>query len=380
MKYTEFKGIRISKLAMGAMRLPVKREEKDMPIDYEKAEGIIDYAYGQGVNYFDTAYIYHSGQSEVFLGKALSKYPRGSYYLADKFNASANPDYIKQFQEQLKRLDTDYIDFYMLHGLQDPLIDTVLNSGCIPYFEALKTEGKIKYFGFSFHGSLKGLKRLLHMRSWDFVMIQLNYFDWFYGDAKEFYELLERMNVPVMVMEPVRGGRLAALTPKAEALLKNVEPDKSIASWAMRWLMNLPQVAVVLSGMSDISQAVDNIATFAEYKPLDDIEKKALKEACEIFRPSVAAACTDCRYCISDCPKGLDIPKLIGVYNEVKLDHKWRISFLGNLPEEQKPDACTACGICVKHCPQDLDIPGYMSELTGWSNEMIRWHGLFAMH
>ena len=369
MKYTNFKDIKISKLGFGVMRLPLIEGGGEADIDYEKAEALVDYAYEQGVNYYDTAYIYHGEQSEEFIGKALSKYPRDSYYVADKFNLQANPNYREQFELQLKRLNLDRIDFYMLHGVQDPNLATVSENGCIPYFDSLKAEGKIKYFGFSFHGSPDGFKQLLSMYDWDFVMIQLNYYDWAYGEAKELYKLAEEKNIPLMIMEPVRGGKLATLTPEASQLLNEVEPSRSIASWAMRWLMDLPQIAVVLSGMSTLEQVKDNVSTFTEFKALDDSEKKTLHEACELFRPTVAAACTDCRYCIADCPKELDIPRLLKVYNDIKIDHMWRIVLLGNLPKSQQPENCTACGICVKQCPQDLDIPKYMTELVKWSNE-----------
>jgi predicted aldo/keto reductase-like oxidoreductase len=152
-------------------------------------------------------------------------------------------------------------------------------------------------------------------------------------------------------------------------MLKEFEPNRTIASWAMRWLMDLPQVAVVLSGMSDIDQVKDNIATFTEHEALSEEEKDVLQKACELFRPTVAAACTDCRYCIADCPKGLDIPRILNVFNEVKIGHMWRIALLGNLPEEQQPSNCIACNICMDRCPQDLDIPEYMAELIKRKNE-----------
>jgi predicted aldo/keto reductase-like oxidoreductase len=344
-------------------------EGDESAIDYTKAQEIIDHAYELGVNYYDTAYIYHGGNSELFLSKALSKYPRDSYYLADKYNLHAKPDYRKQFAEQLERLNTDYIDFYLLHGLQDPNIDFISENDCIPYFESLKAEGKIKYFGFSFHGSPGGFKRLLPMHNWDFVMIQLNYYDWVYGDAKELYEMAAEKNIPIMVMEPLRGGLLASLTEKSEKMLKELEPNRSIASWWMRWIMGLPQITTVLSGMSDINQLKDNIATFTEHKALKENEISVLLEACEIFRPTIAAPCTNCRYCIADCPKGLDIPRLISIYNDVKLNQEWRISFLGNLSSEQQPSNCIVCNICVKRCPQDLDIPSYITELVNLKNE-----------
>jgi len=371
MQYKNVNGTaNVSRLAMGAMRLPTTRPEYGAPIDYEKAQNIIDYLYENGVNYFDTAYIYHGGESEKFLGKALSKYERESYYLANKFNIQANPDYAAQFHEQLQRLNTDYIDFYMVHGVQDPLIDFVSESGCLPYFESLKTTGKIKHFGFSFHGSPAGFRKMLKLHKWDFVMIQLNYFDWIYGDAKELYEMLEKENIPVMVMEPLRGGRLGILSPETEMMLKKVEPERSLASWAMRWLMDLPQVLTILSGMSDLSAASDNIKTFKEHKPLNLEEKQILLDVCKIYRPSVAVGCTDCRYCTDYCPMGLDIPRFIRIYNEVKLDHMWRASFLGNLPEGQRAEFCNACGSCLVHCPQNIEIPKYMAELSKMQKQM----------
>ena len=185
MQTFHFKGeVTLSRLGMGAMRLPMK-EEEGSPIDVEKAQEIIDYAVKNGVNYFDTAYVYHEGKSEEFLGKALSKYPRDSFYVADKFNYMANPDYKAQFAEQLDRLQMDRIDFYLLHAVSDDLMDQLLSCGCIDYFDQMKAEGKIRYFGFSFHGTPDALRKMVSLHSWDFVQIQLNYYDWLFGDAKE---------------------------------------------------------------------------------------------------------------------------------------------------------------------------------------------------
>jgi len=349
--------MKLSKLGMGAMRLPTNENG----IDQKKAEEIINYAYKNGVNYFDTAYIYHGGESEVFLGKALSKYPRDSYYIADKFNATVNPDYAAQFNEQLSRLNCGYIDFYMYHGIQDVYIKQLEVNGTIEYFESQKAEGKIKNFGFSFHGTPDGLRRMFALRKWDFVMLQLNYFDWLYGEGKTLYEIASAQNIPIMVMEPLRGGKLAKLTPEAVAVLNT---QKSTASWFMRWLMTLPNVSVVLSGMTTLEQAQDNVNTFFNEEPLSEDEQAILKKACDIYRPTVAVACTDCRYCTDDCPQGLDIPRLMGIYNEVKFGGMWRVSFLNALQEDKRPKDCTACGLCVERCPQNLDVPVYFKELA----------------
>ena len=363
MKYKEFKDeIKLSRLGMGNMRLPVLNND-DGQIDYEKAKAIIDLCIKSGVNYFDTAYIYHNSKSEEFVGKALAEYPRDSYYVADKFNMMANPDYRVQFQEQLDRLGMERIDFYLIHGVQDALVDGLSQSGCIGYFHSLKAEGKICYLGFSFHGTPEALRRTLNLYSWDFVQIQLNYYDWYFVEAKELYEILTEENIPVMVMEPVHGGLLANMEEKAGAILKGAAPDKSLASWAMRWVMSLDNVQVVLSGMSELSQVEDNLHTFDEAMPLSDSDREKIKEAAAIQHAAVAVACTNCRYCCPNCPAKLDIPTLIKAYNDAKIGGAWRLSSLMSFPQEKWPVACVGCGVCKEHCPQSFDIPTYMGEM-----------------
>ena len=365
MKYTQaFEGLSVSRLGMGAMRLPVQENQEGKPLDFEAAREIIRRCIEGGINYFDTAYIYHGGHSETFLAKALAEYPRDSYFLADKFNLQANPDFRAQFAQQLERLNTDYIDFYLLHGIQDSWEEPMLQSGCIEYFREMKAQGKIRHFGFSFHGSPDSLRRLLAAGPWDFVQIQLNYMDWLFEDAKELYEILDQAGIPILVMEPLRGGRLASLNPQTAEKLLAAQPGKSLASWGMRWLMRLPRVAVVLSGMSNPDQAQDNIATFSEGKPLSEEESALLMQACQEYRARVAAACTGCRYCTDDCPMGLDIPRILNIYNAIKLDSEWRASLLYSLPEGKRPDSCICCGACTGHCPQSFDIPAYMAELA----------------
>lgn len=240
----------------------------------------------------------------------------------------------------------------------------MLQSGCIEYFREMKAQGKIRHFGFSFHGSPDSLRRLLAAGPWDFVQIQLNYMDWLFEDAKELYEILDQAGIPILVMEPLRGGRLASLNPQTAEKLLAAQPGKSLASWGMRWLMRLPRVAVVLSGMSNPDQARDNIATFSEGKPLSEEESALLMQVCQEYRASVAVACTGCRYCTDDCPMGLDIPRILNIYNAIKLDSEWRASLLYSLPEGKRPDSCIGCGACTGHCPQSFDIPAYMAELA----------------
>ena len=363
MQYKTYKSnVKLSRLGMGNMRLPVV-EGDNSKIDYDKAKAIIDRCMESGINYYDTAFIYHGGKSEEFVGRALAEYPRESFYAADKFNLQAEPDYRAQFAEQLNRLQMDYIDFYLLHGIQDSLIDKFMSNGCISYFDEMKKQGKIRYLGFSYHGSVSELPELLKAYPWDFVQIQLNYYDWYFGNAKELYELLSAENIPVIVMEPVHGGLLANLNEEAGAELKKAAPDKSLASWAMRWVMELDNVQVVLSGMSDTAQIEDNLRTFDEALPLTKEDQEKLRQAAEIQHSAVSVACTVCRYCCPDCPVGLDIPRLLKAYNEAKIGGAWRLASLGNLPEEKMPTACIGCGSCTRHCPQSFDIPGYMNEM-----------------
>ncbi len=363
MQYKAYKDdIRLSRLGMGAMRLPVNAGD-DSDIDYEIAKKIIDYCMSNGINYYDTAYIYHGGRSEEFMGKALAKYPRDSFYIADKFNLQADSDYRAQFAKQLERLKMEYIDFYLLHGIQDNFINEILESGCISYFDTLKKQEKIRYFGFSYHGSPEKLSEILQLYTWDFVQIQLNYYDWYFGDARKLYEILTEAGIPVMVMEPVHGGLLANLTKEAGAVLKSEEPDLSLASWAMRWVKNLDNVQVVLSGMSDRTQVSDNVKTFSEDRALTEKDYGNIEKAARMQHAAVALACTACRYCCAGCPAGLEIPLLLKAYNEAKLGGAWRLAGLDALPEERKPAACVGCGSCSRHCPQGFDIPKYMKEM-----------------
>lgn len=365
MQYKKFKSsAKLSMLGMGAMRLPVVGGDQGN-IDYEKAKAIIDRAYQGGVNYYDTAYIYHNGKSEEFLGKALAEYPRESYYVADKFNLQAEPDYKKQFPEQLSRLNMEYIDFYLIHGIQDAWMDQFLECGALRYFDELKKQGKIRNLGFSFHASPNSLRKLLKIYPWDFVQIQLNYLDWHYGDAKELYEILEEAEIPIMIMEPVRGGKLANLTPEAEAILKEADPEASIASWALRFVMSRPQVQVVLSGMSNLEQMEDNLHIFSETACLTEEEEALVKKAADEFRSKVGVGCTACRYCTPNCPIGLDIPKILSLYNDVKLvNEEWRATFADAMPEGKRPEDCIGCGACTGHCPQSLDVPAVMKEMA----------------
>ncbi len=363
MQYKEFKdGISLSRLGLGTMRLPLQSQE-DKEIDYAKAKEIVDVCMVQGVNYYDTAYIYHGGKSESFLGKALAEYPRDTFFVADKYNFQTEPDYQKQFAQQLERLNMDRIDFYLLHGIQDHFAEEMTSNGCIAYFDEMKQKGKIRCLGFSFHGSGAMLRKLLGLYPWDFVQIQLNYYDWYCEDAKELYDILKEAEIPVMVMEPVHGGLLANLAEEASKVLKEMDADASQASWAMRWVMDLDQVQVVLSGMSTKEQVEDNIKTFSQPLPLPKEHQIQLEKAAKLQYASVAVACTGCRYCCPDCPSNLDIPALLKYYNAAKIGSAWRLRPLKALAKEAQPESCIGCGSCTDHCPQGFAVPQYMQEM-----------------
>ena len=364
MQYKAFQGASLSRLGMGNMRLPTLENMDGQPIDYDRAKAIIDNAVRMGVNYFDTAYIYHGGESERFVGRALADYPRESYYVADKFNLEANPDYKAEFAEQLERLNMEYIDFYLLHGIGDHSADSFMSNGSIEYFDGLKREGKIRWLGFSFHGSPDTLRRLLKAYHWDFVQIQLNYYDWYFGTARQQYEILTQMGIPVMVMEPVHGGMLAKLNEKTAQMLKDAAPERTLASWAMRWVLGLDNVQVVLSGMSDLDQLQDNVNTFSESLPLNEKEQALVEKVVQLYRADVSVPCTACRYCCPDCPIGLEIPALLAAYNDAKIGGAWRLASLNALPENRRPAACIGCGSCTGHCPQRIDVPKYMREMA----------------
>ncbi|MEQ3170118.1 aldo/keto reductase [Dysosmobacter welbionis] len=361
MKTKAFQDTALSCLGMGNMRLPVGEDGK---IDYAKAGEIIDYVYRHGVNYFDTAWPYHSGESETFLGDIMPKYPRESYHLATKYVSFAGPDYKGIFEAQLKKLKTDYIDFYLIHAVFDNNADDYINSGCIEYFKEQKRLGRIRHFGFSSHASVATLEKFIKANDeWDFAQIQLNYMDWTLQDAKGQYEMLTQHRIPVMVMEPVRGGRLAKLTPETEAELKAVHPDWSIPSWAFRWLMRLPNVQVILSGMTTLEQAVNNVETFTNGEALSDADAELLLQVCEKYQKQISVPCTACRYCCDGCPEGIDIPAMMEIYNSLKVSGIWGIKEQ-ILSHEKNAANCIGCGACATHCPQSIQIPDVMSELA----------------
>lgn len=370
MIYKVFKDLKLSRLGMGNMRLPTIGDPMTGPIQEDKAQEIIDHVYKSGVNYFDTAYMYHGGNSEKFLGRALKKYQRGSYYLADKlfgFLVAGGRKPADIFEEQLQRCGTDYFDFYLLHDVCEATVDIFNDPGhaIVPYLLEQKAKGRIRHLGFSSHAKPGVLKEFLD--KWDcfeFAQIQLNYLDWTLQDAKRQYELLTEKGLPIIVMEPVRGGRLAALSPELDAKLLAARPDKNVASWAFRWLQGLPNVQLVLSGMTRLEQAVDNVATFAKEEPLTAAESAVLADVVEKLKGKINVPCTGCHYC-DGCPQGLHIPDLVASCNEFCVEPGPVARLMTfNIPEGLRPSACVACGLCAEKCPQHIDIPGVMKKFA----------------
>jgi len=377
MMTNDFQGRQLSRLGFGTMRLPTNA---DGSIDEAQVAEMTAYAIAHGVNYFDTAYPYHGGESERVIGRVLSKYPRHSYCLATKYpghqiiSTGYNPAEI--FEEQLKKCGVEYFDFYLLHNVYEKSMEVYLDPqwGIVDYFKEQKRLGRIKHLGFSCHAETKGLKEFLDVcgKDMEFCQIQLNYLDWTLQDAKGKYNLLTERGIPVWVMEPVRGGRLAKLSEAEEAKLKGLRPDASIASWGFRFLQGLPNVKMVLSGMSNMEQMVDNVKTFSEDKPLAEEETALLLEIAEGMKDSIP--CTACRYCCDGCPAGLDIPGLISTYNEIRfspaVNVAMRIEFM---PEDKKPTACIGCGQCTQMCPQNIDVPGALKDFAEKLSKLPSW-------
>ena len=372
MIYREFADLKLSALGMGAMRLPVI-DGKEADIDAEQTKKMVAYAMEKGINYYDTAWGYHDGNSETVMGEALSAYPRESFYLADKFPGYdlANMDKVESiFEEQLKKCRVDYFDFYLFHNVCEKNIDEYLNEehGIMEYLWKQKENGRIKHLGFSVHGSTEVTKRFLEKYGdrMEFCQIQLNYLDMKFQNADEKLELLKQYDIPVWVMEPIRGGRLAKLTDGQLAKLKAVRPDESAVGWAFRYIQTIPGVVVTLSGMSDFDQMKENIEIFQREEPLTDGEMKILQEIGDEMLREKTVPCTACRYCTSHCPQELDIPELLRLYNEHAFTGGGFIApmLLGTMPDDKKPSACIGCRSCEAVCPQQIKISEVLADFA----------------
>ncbi|MBQ8929983.1 MAG: aldo/keto reductase [Oscillospiraceae bacterium] len=373
MIYKQFQELKLSALGFGAMRLPVL-EGKDDQIDEQAAFDMVDYAMAHGINYYDTAFGYHGGNSELVMGRALARYPRESFYLATKFPGYdlSNMGKVREiFEKQLENCRVDYFDFYLFHNVCELNIEQYLDNeknGIFDYLVEQKRNGRIRHLGFSAHGSYQVMERFLkaYGSEMEFCQIQLNYLDWKFQNADKKVELLSRYNLPVWVMEPLRGGRLVHLSEENEAKLKALRPEVPAHAWAFRFLQSLPEVAVVLSGMSNMEQLQDNIAIFDREEPLSDRERQVLDAVAEEMLSHNLLPCTACHYCVSHCPQQLDIPDLLEMYNEFNFTGGSFIALmkLASMSQDKRPESCVGCQSCEAVCPQQIRISQAMADFA----------------
>ena len=350
-------GIENSLLGYGCMRFPTLENGE---IDEKEAQKLLDKAIAGGVTYIDTAYPYHNGKSESFLGKALKKYDRSSYHLATKLPCwfvKSKEDVVKLFEEQLNKLATDYVDFYLLHAMGRDGYRKMQELGVIEECEKLKAEGRIKYFGFSFHDSYEAFEEIINSRNWDFCQIQLNYMDANEQAGLKGYELAVKKNVPLVIMEPVKGGSLSKFASDIEQKFKSLSTENSISSYALRWVGSLPGVKVILSGMTTMEQVEDNLRTFTNFQPLNEKEKQTVEEVVTMLNDRVQNGCTGCSYCMP-CPAGVNIPENFRAWNTYHVYQDYNVVKWGweGMGEEHQAKNCIKCGKCETMCPQKLHI------------------------
>ena len=381
-------GDMISLVGFGCMRFPTTGEGgRKAPIDIAKTQELVDYAYAHGINYYDTAYVYHGGKSEGVIGAALKKYPRKSYFLADKmpgYNVRVKEDGPKFFEEQIQRCGVDYFDYYLLHSLQNRQgYDKVYEEmGVYDYLVEQKKKGRIRQLGFSFHGDMPFFDYVIDKHPWDFVQVELNYLDWKGQDAEHIYNALVKRHIPCIVMEPLKGGMLASLSTEADAIFKKANPKATVASWAFRYAGSLSDVMVILSGMTYMEHLEDNIKTFTDFKPLTSADYETINLAVAEYQKFKRIGCTACRYCMP-CPFGVEIPTVFATYNQLIMDSNVPDMKAQNTDDYKKkgkafseafhkafaqgggPDKCAKCGACLSKCPQHLEIPSLMSMING---------------
>ena len=363
-------GVRVSRLGFGCMRFPTTPEGK---IDENRALAMLDTAYRAGVNYFDTAYFYHNKTSEEFVGRALARYPRESFYLATKLPLSliSSLEEAKEiFEGQLQSMQVEYFDFYLLHCINQKNWKTTLDNGLIDYLLEQKRQGRIRHLGFSFHDSYALFEEVLTCRDWDFCQIQLNYMDTDIQAGMKGYELAAQRGIPVIVMEPVKGGSLATLSEDICRRFQQARPDWSVASWAMRWVKSLDNCRIILSGMSDEAQVADNLATFDKPQKLTQEELQVISEVRAMIEERTFVGCTNCKYCMP-CPFGVDIPenfRMMNTYakysNEGQLRFDWK-----DMEDAERADQCRACGKCETACPQQIPIRAKLREIAARMKE-----------
>lgn len=367
----KFKNIEVPLLGFGWMRLPMNGKEIDMP----ELESMTEYAMNHGANYFDTAYPYVEKKSEIAIGKVLKNYKRESFILADKSPIrlmNTKDDIHRIFEEQLKKCQVDYFDFYMIHNINFATFDKYKKLNVYEELLKYKQDGIIKYLGFSFHGTPEMLKEVAPEHPWDFAQLQINYLDWDLIKAKEQYDIVQKQNIPVIVMEPLRGGGLCNLSENALNKLKEANPDETQAGFGLRWAASRDNVITVLSGMSNLKQMKENIATFEKFEPVNEKEEKAAQEIVKILQSQGEINCTACKYCTEYCPRGINIPGVFAIYNQYKASNNKGLfsMYYTTLDENEKPDKCINCKLCNSNCPQNLDIPKLLAQVEQTYNDI----------
>ena len=361
----KFHDLEIPLLGFGCMRLPMKNETT---IDQQEVDRMVDYCMDHGANYFDTAYMYVNGESENSVGKSLKRYKREDFMLADKspiYKMKTQSDVRKIFEEQLKKCQVEYFDFYMCHNINKNTVDTYRQVNMYDELLKLKNEGKIKYLGFSFHGTPDILREVVKEHKWDFCQLQINYLDWDVVKAHEQYEIVQAESIPVTVMEPLRGGGLVNLSDKALEKLKSAYPDTTPAAFGLRWAASRQNVVTVLSGMSNLGQVKENIATFMNYKDMTAEEEKVADEIAKIIQSQGEINCTACKYCMEVCPRGINIPAIFSLYNQYKVSGVGMMFkiYYETLAENEQGHNCIKCNLCNKNCPQALEIPQLLAKV-----------------
>ena len=397
-------GEKVSLLGYGCMRWPMKKGEdgKDH-IDQEAVNEMVDYAYRNGVNYYDTSPAYLQGQSEEAAGIALSRYPRESYYIATKlsnFNNFSREAGLKMYRDSQKALRTDYFDYYLLHAIGTSGFEgfekRYINNGLLDFLLEEREAGRIRNLGFSFHGRKEVFDQFMELHEkyhWVFVQIEMNYVDWEHAKVPEnvnadyLYEELAKRNIPATIMEPLLGGRLAKLPDAIAEKMKEREPQMSIASWAFRFCGSYPNILTVLSGMSSMDPLIENVETFSHFKPLNDEEKAFLMEMANLMEDYPTVPCTACSYCMP-CPYGIDIPTIFRHYNDhvnsgeiaqsceqdhfQRLKRRYLVSYDRAVETVRQADHCIGCGQCRPKCPQSIDIPRALRHIDRYVEKLKR--------
>jgi len=356
--YFEKLGINTSLLGFGCMRFPTKA---DGTIDEIQSEAMLDKAIANGVTYIDTAYPYHNGESESFVGKVLKKYNRNQFTIATKlpvWKVNKKEDVRIFFNEQLNKLQVDYVDFYLLHALDSDKWNLLLKQGVLEEVEALQNEGKIKFLGFSFHDEYDVFEKIITYRNWDFCQIQYNYIDTQIQAGDKGYALAEKLGIPLIIMEPIKGGNLANLPDDIAQYFKSFNPNKSLSSWALRWVESHSNVKVILSGMSNMEHVVDNLDTFNNFSVLNDEEMECVRKVTEIILSRTKNGCTGCEYCMP-CPHGVNIPRNFKIWNDLAIygnKNQAVRRYWKDMPATERADMCQECGACEPLCPQSIQI------------------------